>query len=379
MITKPKLLIFIEYFLPGFKSGGPVQSVKNLIIILQPYYSIFVVTRDRDFLDTQPYDGIAPDTWLCKDGYQIMYCSPAKLTMRSIYRLVQEPSFDFIYANSLFGQFSIKLLSMAWITGKRFIIAPRGELHKGALRLKYYKKYPFLQLIKRVFKSQIKWHATDENELKAIRSFFPKSQIGLVPVVLAPDTPEQLTQRTVALKQKGKARFIFVSRITPKKGLDFLANVLKLQTAEGIELDIYGPIDDLNYWQICQKEFSLVADSCTVRYKGVAEHSQISRVLADYDYFILPTRGENFGHAIFEAFSVGLPVLISDQTQWRNLEQQQAGWDIPLTDRHWLDTIKKAMEIDTETYSVMSQAARTVADTYMNSESFAEKYRLLFS
>ena len=35
--------------------------------------------------------------------------------------------------------------------------------------------------------------------------------------------------------------------------------------------------------------------------------------------FLLPTGGENFGHAIFEALSCGVPALISDRTPWRDL------------------------------------------------------------
>ena len=44
----------------------------------------------------------------------------------------------------------------------------------------------------------------------------------------------------------------------------------------------------------------------------------------------MPTLGENYGHAIFEAMTTGVPVMISDQTPWRNLEQMKVGWDIPL-------------------------------------------------
>jgi glycosyltransferase involved in cell wall biosynthesis len=46
----------------------------------------------------------------------------------------------------------------------------------------------------------------------------------------------------------------------------------------------------------------------------------------------LPTRGENFGHVFLEAWSAGVPVLVSDQTPWRGLESLQVGWDIPLDD-----------------------------------------------
>ncbi|MNY40193.1 hypothetical protein D3C86_1749200 [compost metagenome] len=44
----------------------------------------------------------------------------------------------------------------------------------------------------------------------------------------------------------------------------------------------------------------------------------------------MPTHGENYGHAIAEALSAGTPVLISDATPWRGLQQEGVGWDIPL-------------------------------------------------
>ena len=39
---------------------------------------------------------------------------------------------------------------------------------------------------------------------------------------------------------------------------------------------------------------------------------------------------DSFGHVILEALSAGLPVIISDQTPWRDLASKQTGWDLPL-------------------------------------------------
>ena len=378
-MSKPKLLIFVEYYLPGYKWGGPVQSVSNLVLLLKRDYDIFVVTRDRDFLDTKPYPGIVQDEWLDRDGYQVIYLSPARLTLRSVYRLVRSESFDFVYTNSLFGQFSHGLLLMAWLAGQRLVVAPRGELNPGALRLKSYKKYPFMQLVKGIPTGRITWHATDQNELQAIKRNFPESQVGVVPVVLAPDTPKQLEQRQTYQKQTGRARLVFIGRITPVKGLAFLADLLACVTDWPIELDIYGPVDAPGYWQACQQVFAKTTPNCCVTYKGILEHNRVNATLASYDFFILPTFGENFGHAIFEAFSVGLPVIISDQTQWRQLAHRQAGWDTPLQKNQWLTVLKTAVAIDSTAYATMSKAARAVAEQYMSSEQFDEKYRLLFS
>ena len=69
-----------------------------------------------------------------------------------------------------------------------------------------------------------------------------------------------------------------------------------------------------------------------VSYAGEVEHQDVARTLARHDLFLLPTRGENYGHVIQEALTAGLPVLISDQTPWRDLEQHGVGWALPLDD-----------------------------------------------
>ena len=56
----------------------------------------------------------------------------------------------------------------------------------------------------------------------------------------------------------------------------------------------------------------------------------MSESLAKNDLFFFPAHGENYGHVIAEAMAAGCPVLISDQTAWRNLEEKGAGWDLPL-------------------------------------------------
>jgi glycosyltransferase involved in cell wall biosynthesis len=54
--------------------------------------------------------------------------------------------------------------------------------------------------------------------------------------------------------------------------------------------------------------------------------------LSQHDLFFLPTLGENYGHVIVEALQAGLPILISDQTPWRDLKDRGIGLDLALTD-----------------------------------------------
>jgi glycosyltransferase involved in cell wall biosynthesis len=97
-----------------------------------------------------------------------------------------------------------------------------------------------------------------------------------------------------------------------------------------VELDLWGPLEDKDYWETCQRQISLSPPNLNVRYRGEVEHEKLHALLHEYDVMLLPTLGENFGHAIIEALDAGLPVVISDRTPWRNLEQAGVGADLPL-------------------------------------------------
>ena len=132
-------------------------------------------------------------------------------------------------------------------------------------------------------------------------------------------------------KIPGSLKMVFVGRIHPIKNLDFLLRVL--QTTEGqIELTVIATLEDAAYWQKCQALMEQLKERVKVRLLENIPHEKIEGIILSNHIFVLPTKGENFGHAIFEALAAGRPVLISDQTLWRNLETKKAGWDLSLED-----------------------------------------------
>ena len=48
---------------------------------------------------------------------------------------------------------------------------------------------------------------------------------------------------------------------------------------------------------------------------------------------MLPTLGENYGHVIFESLAGGCIPIISDQTLWKDLGEQEVGYVLPLQDK----------------------------------------------
>lgn len=142
--------------------------------------------------------------------------------------------------------------------------------------------------------------------------------------------------------------------------------------------DIYGPIKDTEYWERCKEEMGNLPEGILVNYKGSVIPSKVSETLQAYHYFVLPTLGENFGHAIFEALINGVPVLISDQTPWLELEDKKAGWSIELNRRgEWKSRVEHLIHKDVDYYD-FREGAKVVAKKYIELQSFRETYRQLY-
>ena len=71
-------------------------------------------------------------------------------------------------------------------------------------------------------------------------------------------------------------------------------------------------------------------NNSNIIFLGPLKPKEVCDVILDSHLLFSPTTGENFGHAIFEAFALGRPVLISDQTPWINLIDIGVGYDLPL-------------------------------------------------
>ena len=85
MSAKKKIMLFADWYEPGFKAGGPIRSCVNFVEYMHAAYDIFIFTSDRDLNAAAAYENIATDQWQKKtEGVSIYYCSPQKLTWRII-------------------------------------------------------------------------------------------------------------------------------------------------------------------------------------------------------------------------------------------------------------------------------------------------------
>lgn len=332
-MPKPTILTFVHWYWPGYKGGGPIRTILNMVDVLGDDLEFRIVTSDRDLKDKAPYAGIAADSWQRVGKARVHYTSSGKQGILNWAHLIQNTPHDVVYLNSLFDlAFTFRPLlacKLMEATKNPIIIAPRGELSPGAISLKRWKKVPFLQIAKRLgLYRNIVWQATTEDEGELIRRQFGVN----VKVAVAGNLPRtivDLPPRSDAGVPRGPLRIAFLSRISRNKNLDYALRVLS-GARSAIQFDIWGPLEDPVYWEECQTFMEVLRANVKVQYCGLAKPTNVIGILSNYDLLFLPTRGENYGHVIAEAFSAGTPVLISDTTPWRNLQAEGVGWDLPL-------------------------------------------------
>ena len=336
--TKPVILVFVGYYLPGFKAGGVISCVANIVNHLHEEFHFRIITRDRDIGEDRPYNGISPDVWQTMGHASVYYLPPGAESLRSLRRLVSETRHDLIYLNSFFESLCIKVLinrKLGRIDRSPIVLTPHGEFALPSLGQKHRKKSLYIRLVRSVgLYSHVIWHAASTVEAQDIVNVMNvgpqriKTALQLPPIL--DDTPGDSESLAVERRSE-ELRVVFLSRISPEKNLDFALRVLsKVRTK--VAFDMIGPIEKIDYWETCKVLLRELPSHVTARSLGPIVPSHLMKALSQYDLLFFPSRGEAYGQVIAESLMSGTQVLISTKTPWRDLESKGLGWDLPLED-----------------------------------------------
>lgn len=370
---KPRILILCDHYLPGYKSGGGMRTIVNMVDRLSDRFDFHIVTRDHDGnLDTDAYTTVAINDWNLVGKVQVYYLSRDNIRIKVLRKLILSARPDAIYTNSFFSSltiFALQLRKLRLIPKLRIIIAPCGELSDGSLRVNPRKKGLFVSFsrVVNLYKNVV-WKASTELEKADIQKLRPKGG----KIIVAPDLParhlfKDYDQKAKPAKQTGEARMVFLARFVRTKNFKWLLERLGDSIVGRLVIHIYGPLEDARYWRECKQLIDKLPDNIEIEAFGPVPHKNVVEKLFHYHFFLLPTLGENFGHVFIESLAAGCPLVISDRTPWLDLQQKGIGWDISLeTQEKWVETINKCIEMDAENYSQMSAAARSFAENWLD-------------
>ena len=374
------IYIITEYFYPFSDAGGPIRSIEQILSFLKPSFNITLLTSNKDYKGNILPEGIKSNIVQIesKTGSNTFYISNSLKGLITTFNTIK--CTHTIYVNGLFKP-ALNLVPI--IKSNKLIVAPRGMLQKPLLKQKWFQKNLYLSVLKFIFFfKKVKWHATTEQEAFEIRSVFGnKADINIISNI--PISP-YLTVKCSS-KDSHCLSLVYFGLIVENKGLITLIQTLKSLNI-AVSLDIYGSIKDQFYWTKCLQEINSNNSKATFNYLGHANPSDSQTILSKYDAFVLLTKGENFGHSIFESLSVGTPVIISNKTPWKFFnEPNPPGWIVNINGEkeencsELTDILTKLYYMNNEEYTQSSIAAHQYAIDFYNSHDFKKQYTDLFN
>lgn len=371
----PNILITIDWFLPGTKAGGPVRSVVNMIEQLG-VFNFYIITRNTDYCSTQPYADVTSDAWTqFSSNTWVYYFSAAELDKHNMENVINSIDCSVIYINGIYSKWFSRLpLKIAQKLNLKTVIATRGMLSPHALAVKSFKKHVFLavQNALKTYKN-VHFHVTHADEKADVESVIVDFQdISIIPNLsrtLDQPKPESIPKLT------GEVKLIGLGRIAEEKGT--LISLNALQHIKGkVCFDLYGTIYDEVYWKKCQQAIDNLPPNIEVNYKGNLDSDQVIQILSQYHFLLLPSKGENYGHAIVESFIANRPVVISKQTPWKDLKAKNIGYDVEETELHQI--LQNIVDMPDEVYQNMATSIYKNIENTLDINTIQKQYRELF-
>jgi glycosyltransferase involved in cell wall biosynthesis len=208
------------------------------------------------------------------------------------------------------------------------------------------------------FRGAAGWHATSDGEAEEIRRAGFTQPIAVAangvdePAWTDPEDRQRWLDRCPELA--GHRILLFFSRFHSKKGvaplLQWWAELAP--RFKDWHLLIAGTPHEFGVDEITRKIYQLKIASCTtaVLSTGLPKPYRIAEL------YVLPTSSENFGLTVGESLASGVPVLVSDQAPWSELNDLNCGRCVPLDE--FRATLESLLRCTTDELQAMGAIGR---------------------
>ena len=217
---------------------------------------------------------------------------------------------DLLHVHALFSFPSTAGMAVARRLKVPYVVRSIGQLNRWSLRQSSRRKRVLLTLLERCNLNGARaLHFTSEAERLEAADLGLQPPAIVLPLGVALPS---LTQRPQAVSRP--VRWLFLSRIHPKKQLPVLFEALAIlerrNPGSRWVLDVAGEGDSA-YLQLLHNQVNHLGLQGRIRWCGFVDGADKARMLAEADWFVLPSASENFGIAAAEALAAGTPVILS--------------------------------------------------------------------
>lgn len=366
------IAVFMDY-LPGTKSGGPLKRVINMVNAFGDEFQIYVISRDHDFGEKTRFAGIK-EGWNSVGKAKVLYLPDNQITTKKYGEILDEIKPQMVYTMTVF---SVKCIFPCINAARKrnipILIAPCGQTCKNSLMLKKWKKIPYLRVAKdlKLFEG-IYFHTTSQEEYDSMIQYLAIKEDMLFNI---PNIPRIAGVVNKGEKKKNYLRILFLSRIHRKKNLLFALEVLQKVKAECL-FDIYGPLEDSEYWGKCQEAIANMPHNVTVNYKGAVNQEEAEKIYQNYDCFFFPTLSENYGFVIEEALLSRCPVVLTKgTTPWDDYEDYGHLLGTLGDHQEFVAILEKLASMDQNEYADLVDASQKYVEMKINYTDILSRHR----
>ncbi|MEN6582532.1 MAG: glycosyltransferase [Armatimonadota bacterium] len=294
-------------------------------------------------------------------------------------------AFDVIHQHGIWTAISRATCAWRKETSKPTCIVPHGSLKPWCLKKSTIKKkIAMVGYENRNFKDAACFHVLSATEMQDCRDFGLHNDMAIIEngvswswLNAVGDGNRFRNNHNIDID---KPIVLFLSRITPIKGLPMLFEVLK-QLEHQVKgwLFLIGGVDEFNHQAECQQLVNAYGLSSIVRFIGPLFDDDKVDAFAAADLFILPSYSEGAPIVVLEALAAGVPVVTTKASPWSDLIKFQCGWWTDISSEGIAQAIKEATEKTREELSAMGENGKQlVSHKYMWQQS-AEKTIALYN
>ena len=375
--NKPTILVITGGYFPGVDFGGIATSRFNFSQALGDDYDIAIVTRNHDYKNQTPYSDVC-DGWNEYGKGRVLYLPDKEFCEESFLKIIEETKPMILYLSGTitsYFYFNKGAIRAAKKCGVPVLLTPDGDVCTNAMKIKAYKKLAAAAFCRMTGAFKNVWfQPTSPDEVKNLPKYLG---IKKEKITLLPNLPSRPSPRGEYYKQAKSLKLVFASRIHPVKNLKFALSLIS-GLKFNVDFDIYGSMEDKEYWGECIKIIEDLPSNVKVIYKGRLDPTVAREIAKGYDLFILPTLSENYGYVIEEALLSGCPVMISKgTTPWDDLHGKGGFVGDLNKPCEFVSELERIAEMGTNEYKEYTEDLHKYINEKLSYEKLVDSYKSL--
>ena len=347
----------IIHFIPDmdYSSGGTTTFLKLLAGELGKKTNFYIITKKSN----NPVE---------VDNAQIIYM-PSGLRFywqmaKSWKKILNTIRPDIVHINGCWQPECALFQFWAQKQGYKVVLSPHGMLEPWIMKRNYWTKKLVALILyqRRAIREANYLHATVEREKNNLLNLKLNEKIAVIPCGI------EVNKIKIKESWELKRQIVYLSRIHPKKGIEFLIEAVTLlkDKMRGYSIFIAGE-GEPDYVNSLKERIATNRVDHLFNFLGGVYGEDKWKLLRSADLFVLPTYSENFGIAIAEALACGTPVLTTTGTPWEKLETEHCGWYVEIGSEPTAKAIDGFLELSAGELNVMGRNGRQLIEKEYNS------------